>query len=339
MKKVLFATTALVASTGFAAAQGIDIGASVEMGVVGGGNNTGVNNTQFHTSTTINFSAEGETDGGLTYGFNIRADADGRGINGATTWDNEYAYISGVFGTLTLGETDGAVDKRITEGVGNPGSIADDETTHIGYMGSFGDGAYDNQILRYDYDFAGFGISLSTELDDTDTVDDGYAVAVSYDTEFSGVGVGFGLGYQSLESDGTYIPGNLGNYFAVALPVGTDVEIVAVSVDLDFNNGFVAGLAYSQWDLPGADVDHIQVSAGYTFDAFSIGANYGQYDLPAGFGTVEGYGLAASYDLGGGAAVHFGYGDSSWSTVLDPASISGTDAGQETWSLGIAMSF
>ncbi|TCP61613.1 outer membrane protein OmpU [Rhodovulum bhavnagarense] len=336
MKKVLFATTALVASAGIASAQGIEFSGYGEMGVVGGGNFNGGfaagGVTQFHNDLMLKFSATTETDGGLTVGVSTEIQKAEGNANGAFAADNTAFFISGAFGTLTMGEIDGAVDKRLTENMGNPGTIGDDETIHAGYMGSYADGAYDNQILRYDYDFGAFGVSASVELDDTDTVDDGYAVAMSYDTEMGGIGLGFGLGYQSFETDGTYAPvGVLG-----VIPAGFESEIIAVDMTADFNNGFVAGIEYSAWNFDNGvvsqDIDHYALSAGYSFDAFSIGANWGQYDVD-GIGDISGYGLAVAYDLGGGASIHAGYGDSEWDAVFGP------DAGQETWSIGVAMSF
>ncbi|NCU19217.1 porin [Candidatus Falkowbacteria bacterium] len=114
------------------------------------------------------------------------------------------------------------------------------------------------------------------------------------------------------------------------LPGPTDVDVVAVSATADFNNGFKAGLAYSNWDIVGGDVDHYQLSAGYETGPIAIGANYGVFDTDGG--DIKGWGVAAAYDLGGGAKVHAGYGDSD----LDDFGATGS---YETWSLGVAMSF
>ncbi|MBN2907467.1 MAG: porin [Rhodobacteraceae bacterium] len=344
MKKVLFATTALVASAGIAAAGDITFSGSAEMGVVGGGNaNVGLATagvTQFNNDLTLSVGMSGDTDSGLTFGVKFDFSKANPNANGNVSIDNEAAYVSGAFGTLTLGEIDGAMDYRLTENIGNPGTIGDDETIHAGYMGWYGDGAYDNQILRYDYSFGDFGFSVSTEIDDTDTVDAGYAVAISYNTSFSGVDMGFGLGYQTLEvldkgavgDADNFIPGNLGAYAPAGLPAGTDIDIVGVTVTADFNNGFVAGLEYSEWDMSGAvaDANHVALSMGYTINAWSFGANWGKYDIDGPNNNVEGYGLVAAYDLGGGASIHAGYGDSD---------IQGVNANFETWSLGVAMSF
>ncbi|RMH39212.1 MAG: porin, partial [Alphaproteobacteria bacterium] len=66
MKKVLFATTALVATAGVAAAD-VSISGYAEMGVIGG---TGMD-AQFHTDIDATFSMSGTTDNGLTFGASV----------------------------------------------------------------------------------------------------------------------------------------------------------------------------------------------------------------------------------------------------------------------------
>ncbi|KKL69695.1 hypothetical protein LCGC14_2112360, partial [marine sediment metagenome] len=69
MKKVLFATTALVASTSFAMAD-VDLSGVAEMGIFGG---DGIED-QFHTDIDVTFSMSGSTDNGLTFGASIDLD-------------------------------------------------------------------------------------------------------------------------------------------------------------------------------------------------------------------------------------------------------------------------
>ena len=66
-----------------------------------------------------------------------------------------------------------------------------------------------------------------------------------------------------------------------------------------------------------------------------MSANWGQYssDTFAPIDGVEGYGLAAAYDLGGGASVHVGYGNDT-----DCGTVAGCSLGS-SWSFGVAMSF
>lgn len=343
MKKVLLATTALVISTGLAAAQGVTLSGSAEMGIVGGDRTQGgdprnggtpqTDDVQFFQDLDVTFTMSGTTDNGLTFGASIDLDEGG---DGSAASDNNYddggatVFLSGNFGTITMGDTDGALDWALTEAgnVGNPGSIDDAETSHAGYLGSYGDGAGDGQILRYDNTFGDFGVAISVEQDGDDNLagltggasgvvgpasnDAGYAVGFRYSTDLGGVDLALGLGYQTADFG------------------GTDQEIIGVSVTATFANGFEAGIQYSDWEnrydsdaMTFADDDHIGIGVGYSFDAFSIHANWGEFDS-----GNSGYGLSAAYDLGGGAGIHLGYGSSEVGAV-----------DTDFWSLGVAMSF
>jgi len=161
MKNILMATTALVATAGIASAE-VGLSGSAEMGVVGG-NGT---ETQFHQVIEVNFTGTGETDGGVSFGMSVQLDEGG--ASGPADDQGASINVSGGFGNLTMGDTDGAMDWALTEGgnVGNGGSIADNETSHGGYRGAYLDGNEDGQILRYDNTIGSFGIAASLELDD-----------------------------------------------------------------------------------------------------------------------------------------------------------------------------
>lgn len=344
MKKVLFATTALVASAGIAAAE-IDISGFAEMGISGSDN---VDPT-FHTDLGLNFNLSGETDNGLSFGAHLELDdTNGSGAtNGGWGADNESIFLSGNFGTVTMGETDGALDKVLKEVALAGGTLTDDETAHDGYNGNAGfDGTHDNQVLRYDYSFGAFSIAASYEQanngqDSAADQDDNIAIGVKYSTELGGIGMDFGLAYQMGSDSGTFavVPGD-------ATTVWTNGEAIGASVTADFNNGFMAGLSVLNADFddsgtvaastvvaPGTETTnaaflqedflHYGIGVAYEFDAFTVAANYGNYDFDTS-GDVDGFGLVVNYDLGGGATVQLGYG---------------SDDTDDTYSLGVAMSF
>lgn len=339
MKKVLFATTALIATAGIASAD-VALSGSAEMGVIGG-NNGGTApmdfNTQFHTHVDVTFTLTGETDGGITFGASVDLD-EADNINGGSN-DAVAIFISGEFGTLTMGDTDGALDFAMQEvAVNNAGSITDDETAHGGYLGSYGDGAYDGQILRYDYSLGDFAFAVSVELDDTSPQrDTGYAVGATYNYAFSGGSVTIGGGIQFIDAV-DYNPGNTNAF------TGQDLDgeymIYGVSAAVSLDSGIAFGIAYTDYDTQEADdaYTHIGVGAGYTFDAITVSANYGMWDITPDGGApaeeITGFGLAAAYDLGGGLSAHLGYG----MTETDAA---GADASfaESRFSLGLAMSF
>jgi outer membrane protein OmpU len=361
MKKVLFATTALVATAGIAAAD-VTLTGSAEMGIAGGdtlttGGTAPTADPAFFSSVDVRFTLSGETDNGLSFGAVIDLeDATEQSNNvDVTNGTADYnVFISGNFGTLTMGDTDGALDWALTEAgnVGNPGSIADDETVHGGYLGSYGDDVNTGQILRYDYSIGDFGFAVSVEGPRDNDV--GYAVGFRYGLDFAGGTVNFGAGYQFTETqNGRWAPnGGLLRANDVAssgdgidsatsgdntrsiglVPAGTEIEILGVSATAVLDNGLSVGLVYSDWDIQGAanDVTHVGIGAGYTFDAFSVHANYGVYDFGGGT-EPSGYGLSAAYDLGGGASLHLGYG----ATDYDVPGL----ADESSYSFGLSMSF
>ncbi len=334
MKKTLLTTTAIVAFAGAASAE-VSLTGSAEMGIFNADSyntTTGVvtsGETQFHSDIEVKFHLSGETDNGLTFGAVVDLDEATTAGNPADDGGSS-VFISGSFGTLTLGDTDGALDWALTEAgnVGNPGSLADDETSHLGYNGSYLDGVYDGQILRYDNTFGDFGVAISAEMDDTGAQDTGYAIGLKYNLDLGGSTIGLGLGYQQATVTAAPDPFSVRGQSGAA--VGDDLEAIGVSANAEFGGGFKAGLAYTRFSGPATvnDVDHIGLGLGYSTGALSMHANWGQYDIDT-VGKYKGYGLAVGYDLGGGASVLAGYSH-------------GEDAAgttQEKWSIGLGLSF
>ncbi|MBY4894475.1 porin [Rhodobacteraceae bacterium N5(2021)] len=343
MKKVLFASTALVATAGIAAAD-VAISGYAEMGVRGG---SGTTITQFMQDIDVRFTLSGETDGGITFGAGVDLDENAGGSN--TDDAGVAVFVSGDFGTLTLGDTDGGFDAGMQEvNIGSGGSIADNETGHAGYSGNSGlDGVYDGQILSYRYSVSGFTITGSIEMDDDAnsgaagpfgqaalTTADGltgdaiYGIGASYAGTFGGGSYTIGAGYQTTAD------------YDAATAGAQDLTIMGVSATVALDSGLSAGINYSQIStfVVNGDGTHTAFGASYAFDAITLHANYGQFDWDAGAAVADtnGFGLAAAYDLGGGLNAHLGYGSSEVTAVNASTATLGTSS---TWSLGLSMSF
>lgn len=105
--------------------------------------------TQFYQDLDIEFSFIGQADNGLSFGASVDlSDAD---TLGNTTGDIGYeVFISGGFGTVTMGDTDSAFQFAVSavDAWGNPGSIADNETAHWGFQDDWLKGSEDGQVLR-----------------------------------------------------------------------------------------------------------------------------------------------------------------------------------------------
>ena len=284
MKKTLLASTALVAMSGAAFANdNISLSGSAEMGV--STNDSG--DAMLHMDGDVTFTMAATTDAGLSFGTALNFD-DNAG-------ENKYAiHVKGDFGTVTLGDTDGAFDWAMAE-VGGSGSLADNHTTHAGYDGNSGlDGL---NILRYENDFGGMQIGVSFEQEGD--AGNGDIVGAGIKGGFGDISLG--VGFQSNDSE----------------------TISGASVSAGF--GDISGtFNYSRkTDDAGDDTTHLGVGATYSFGNTAVNVNFGQKETGATDAT--GFGVAAQYDLGGGAKVQFGYGNS--------------EDADDSWSLGLKMGF
>jgi outer membrane protein OmpU len=309
MKKVLLASTALVLSAGVAAAD-MTLSGDARMGVI---NNYDPDNTITFTSRfRAIFTGSGETDGGLSFGGTIRADNAGGFTVDDVTGDGVDAsdlvpgggaagvagsvFISGDFGTLTMGDVSGAPEAAVGDvsGVGLTGLGDLNEMTYLSNGNASGRSA-----ARYDYSFGDFGFHVSADAPVAypttaggalRTENETYGVAVTY----SGDLFSAGLGYETRDAERISTGGTLG-------PTG-DHFIGGVTVD--FAGATFKGI-YGMADLDGVgDVDQYGISVDYGFDATTLTAFYtgGDEELKA-----EAYGFGAVYDLGGGASVRGGY--------------------------------
>ena len=305
MKKLLLASTALVGMAGAAAAE-ITLSGYAEIGIFGG-DAPGLD-TQFHNDWQVNFNFSTETDNGLTIGGKVQIEETNgpSNINGGLKIDDEAFWVSGTFGKVTLGETDGAFDWALTE-IYSGTSIFDDHSTHSGAYWFTGlDGIYDNQIMRYEYSFGDFAVAISAEQDTTGVGDAALAIGGKWSGDMGGNSVNAAIAYQS----------------------NSAIDIVGLSAGISMPSGFSANLGYT--DFGGTMNDTWWgIAAAYTSGPLLVGVNYGQYDSGG-----EGWGLVANYDLGGGVVAMAGYGAS---TGTDGGSFNGH--GDNTFSLGLGMSF
>lgn len=350
MKKVLFATTALIATAGIASAE-VSVSGWAEMGIEkASADNAGTANideskTRFFQDYNVKFSMSGTTDGGMTFGANVElTDVKVNGVNDDNGTD---VYIKSAFGNLTLGNTDGAMDWAMEE-VGVAASIADNNTGHAGYNGDYGDGEYNGQILRYDNTFGDFGVAISTEMQlanaaaaPGNNTKNGFAIGGKYAIDMGGTKVNLGVGYQ------TFVQGAAGATWRTGWNAGDNITITGISASANFN-GIIAKAEYSMFNnttTANTNVKHTGIGLGYKMDALTIGANWGRYQTDstgagANFDT-NGYGLAVDYDLGGGAILQAGYGNSSVGTgqVAGPPVVANPRTNTNNMSIGLRLNF
>ncbi|MDG3042529.1 porin [Roseicyclus marinus] len=369
LESSIFATTALVAFAGAAAAQStisghpdrsgnIRLEGSAEMGIAGG---SGTTPTTFFQSVDVRFSLSGTTDNGLSFGAVVDLeDATDRNdglVDRAGAFADFTVFVSGDFGRLTMGDTDGAFDWAVDElnAIRNAGSIADNETGHAGYLNAGGaDSIYNGQQLRYEYSIGGFGVAVSAEVDGSATRD-GDAVmqiGLAYDLEFAGGELNLGLGYASVsDANRRAVPtgvlatsaAGIAAINAAGAPIAGDqgFSSLGLSAIVALDAGLSIGVNYLDVSDDGfylADGEYVGVGIGYNFDAITVSANFGEFDwgVASNQADSEGYGLAAQYNLGGGLSAHLGYGESKVTAVNASGATVGTSS---TFSLGLSMAF
>ena len=310
MKNILFATTALVATAGIASAD-VSITGFAEIGVF----DNGSGDMQLFNDIDVTFSMTGETEGGMSFGASVDLDEiSDVAVNQATDNNSRAgiaANISGGFGTVTLGDTDGASDWALTEtAVG--GALNDDHTAHAGYSGNSPfDGVSDGQILRWNNTVGAMGVAISFEqaadgatTDNDDTVQ----IGLKYSMEAAGATIGLGIGYADAGSQTL---------------AGITGDTNGMGISLSVASGNLTGvLNYSDGEVLGVDSSHVALGIGVTMDALTVGVNWGEFDTADV--KTNGVGLAVNYNMGGGAVFQLGYGDGE---------------GTDTMSMGLALSF
>ena len=311
----------------------------------------------------------GQTDTGLTFGAQIDLDeSDGDGSEGASgAFDNrkqggEEIFISGAFGTLTMGDTDGALDWALQDiGIGD--SIGDVHTSHHGYIGNdFGDGGEngsdghdngDGQIARYDFSFGDFAIALSADIAEAEG-DDILAAGAKYSFSLPAMRLGVGVGWQQ-RVEVIRDTGSPSNQYR------TQRDASGISLDAEFENGFRAilnwvdmGHSYRNYN-PDWPETFEGIGLAYAMDDWTFAANYGRQRTSGRNNSgnflklgQDGYGVAVNYDLGGGAEMQFGYHKTNC-PAYDPPTIGaitreadtacGNSLSQDAFSLGVAMNF
>jgi len=119
MRKLLLGTTALIAAASVSSAVMADmtIKGAMEFTIESqdpGTTVTGASNNLFSSDQNITMTFTNKTDSGLTIGMVQNIESVGDGSVSAAASDENYMYIKGGFGALTLGNNDGAGDQLTT---------------------------------------------------------------------------------------------------------------------------------------------------------------------------------------------------------------------------------
>ena len=236
----------------------------------------------FSSRIRIAFTASGETDNGLQFGGSIRADNASGGAAGTAG----SVFVSGALGKLSMGDVDGAAQAAVgqTDGVGYT-SLGDlNELTYIS-------NSVDPTAL-YEYSFGAATLFASVDQIGNDTTGAGVGVSVGLD-DYGMAGVSFAIGYETLEDFGDHVV------------VGANAAVGDVALKARYGR-FNADAGSAN------DFDQWSISATYGFGPASVTAFYKETDTDFDLGdTIDeledgNYGIGATYDLGGGAALEGG---------------------------------
>ena len=254
----------------------------------------------------ISFSASGETDGGLAYGFSARADQSNTSNGGSQ-------YISGAFGKISMGDLDGA--DEVT--AGNLAGIG------FGGAGSGQEFAYQSSAhnLGYQVSMAGVTFAASTDLvrgADATKTGSNSAMGLKWSGDVGGATVSIGVGTSKLgtTSQDTYSAKvAMGGLSVTAISSTNDngPAVTATGASTTFVSGTAhkAGVALAD----NFDTDHQGLSIGYAMDQMTVGA-YTMTTSTSGKADKDYSGVGFTYDLGG-ATLKAGFADSDNTSITD----------------------
>ncbi|MEE8445938.1 MAG: porin, partial [Alphaproteobacteria bacterium] len=250
MKKGLLGTTALVGATALLA--GAAGAAEAPSYKISGGTNfqfyyidqdatTFKGGTQDHgwyfgvDSSEIKFDVSGTADNGLNYGYKVEIDTNTTGTANA---DENRIQLSGSWGTLQLGDEDGAEDimnyggESLMGGTGGfDGDIGDVMETTLGGITAgptiVGDSGDATKVSYYSPRFSGLqvGVSLTpAELSGNDkkldtTFENGIGIGVNYNNSFGDVNIKVSGVYAKASAVNSATTNDVGSY-AIGAVVG-----------------------------------------------------------------------------------------------------------------------
>lgn len=279
MKKILLATTALIAASAFAAPAQAELEVSVG-GFVGFQaamfDNDVANNSDrdFQSEAQIAVRADATADNGLQYGAKILLNAS---TNDTANSDEVGIYLAGSWGRVEMGDDDGASELVVfapTVGIGQINGSYDDyvSTTAAGHL--LND--------RGDHNFTAIDSDDSTKVSYFTPKFSGFQAGVSYAPEYQGFNIA-GL---------TGVGGSAGEnvVFTNDTTIASDIFEVGLSYDGEFNGVMVKiGGNYVGGDATDADVDPLTVGAQTIEDisAWSLGAQIGYNGFRFGGGYTH----------------------------------------------------
>ena len=328
MKKVLFATSALVLSAGFASAE-VALSGDGRMGIIYDGNDA-----QFSSRARVRFNLSGESDAGLSFGASFRVDHENYNSNAyrsAARGTAGAVWISGTYGKLSMGDVVSASERAIGDlyEVGYTDGTFGGDVEEISYLTGDGENLGQGPNILYEYTINNISLYASASdgvntpwfttpgdaADDDgdgvldDSADVAWSLAGKYEAENFWVALAYGKHDDAKEivlgGEAKYNNFSVKGVFANYDDRFTDARNVEAGADQQLKNTVGLGLAY-QWDA-------VLVEGFYRRDGYeytTAGVDDEDFDS---------FGIGAEYDLGGGAVLAGGIIDTDYldDTVAD----------------------
>ena len=204
MKKILLATTALVATTGFAAAE-LSWSGSANVGMKYSDNGT----TTVHEEIDLGVAASGETDGGIGWAIEMGLDSTSSDSANSQAADGGSVALSGDFGTIKVGNVSTAGTSIGLADVGFD-TIGIDDAAELGRNAATTSASMD---VRWAYAMDDIALDVSF-----DTATDDMAASVKWSSGSLAIGISHAAA------------GATGGATANAASVGTSVGGFSVSL-------------------------------------------------------------------------------------------------------------
>ncbi len=307
MKRVLLATTALVAAGGLAgtAAHAQDMMVPMEVGVGGyytiaaiGYDEDGVNNRGhgINQNMEMQLRAEATLDNGITSGVRVRFTA-----NDYEHSDEQEVYFKGSFGSLHVGAIEGAAQQTVIWAPGSSvpiGGIKSPWFNGIGGMWNSGPGGpgyiMNEDALKVLYFSPVFnGISLAASYAPEDSTDsyagmandeegqnsEGVSAALSYSVDVMGGSFSANVGYEGYTNEGD----------------GEDPSGLRYGASISIDQIALGGAVYDK-EIGGVTTSHSDIGMSWTDGPMMLGVQYGDNE------TTDSSIVAfnANYNLGPG---------------------------------------
>jgi hypothetical protein len=192
MRKVLLTTTALVALGGVSAASAIEISGQYEFNYTNADDGTvltgGNNSNSFSSDGNIDFKGATTTDAGLTFGGMIRLQTNGQ----AAGIEDQGLYVSGDFGYIMMGQTDGVVDgmNNFMEGSDYVANGAGTTNSTVNAGTGLTDNEGTGKIGYRSPDISGLQFGISMEDAGTASKADATSMMITYDLGMIKLGYG-----------------------------------------------------------------------------------------------------------------------------------------------------